>query len=111
MKMLQSSNYPSVIICYHGASNKGKTTVLNFLIDVLSILGLWSLVRRYTIHGRDRKAVCEYNETVIGIGTQGDSKGAIIKNIEFFIAQKASIVVIASHDDSSILKKDSKIYQ
>ncbi len=92
------------IVFYHGNSNSGKTTVLNKLIDLLEGDGTCSLHRKISPFSQDRRSVILLDNVLVGVGTQGDSDGDIVRNIDFFKDQNVSIAIVASRSIGAVVK-------
>ena len=75
-----------------GAPNRGKTTTLNFLIDLLSqVADSYSVQRFY-----ESRAWFLINGIKIGVCTPGDSQTEIKENIKFFTGNECEIIVTAT---------------
>lgn len=75
-----------------GATNRGKTTTLNILVDLLS-----QVSDTYDIHKTyDSRAWFVINGIKIGICTPGDNQEQLKENIIFFTENEYEIIVTAT---------------
>lgn len=80
------------IIALYGAANKGKTTTLNILVDLLAVVSdCYNIERHY-----DSKAMFVINNKNIGVCTSGDNQEEIKNNIEFFYKNECEIIITAT---------------
>ena len=70
------------IICLKGRHNCGKTTTLNYLIDLLDVRINGGTMP--TPHKGDRRKVFIYKGLIIGISTYGDTENILTQNCKFF---------------------------
>lgn len=75
-----------VIIALYGPENTGKTTTLNFLIELLG----------GTRGEGDRRILLPYGEKKIAITTWGDNKWQLQGNVDFFKKESCDIYVTAT---------------
>lgn len=80
------------IIALYGAANKGKTTTLNILVDLLAVVSDYYNIERYY----DSKAMFVINKKNIGVCTPGDNQEEIKKNIDFFNKNECEIIITAT---------------
>ena len=75
-----------------GTENRGKTTTLNILVDLLSHVS-----DTYDIHKTyDTKSCFLINGIKIGVCTPGDNQIEIKENIKFFTENECEIIVTAT---------------
>lgn len=80
------------LIALYGAANRGKTTTLNILIDLLAVVSEhYNIEKNY-----DSKAVFVINSKTIGVCTPGDNQEEIKNNIEFFEENECEIIITAT---------------
>ena len=75
-----------VIIALYGPENTGKTTTLNFLIELLGGIK----------RNGDQRVRLTYREKKIAITTYGDDKWQLQRNVAFFDGESCDIYVTAT---------------
>ena len=79
------------IIALSGKAESGKTTTLNILINLLSIVSdSFEISREY-----DSMATFTFNDTIISVCTPGDTGDILQENIDYFEEQKCDVCVSA----------------
>lgn len=96
------------IIDLKGSSDAGKTTTLNYLIDVMQIVSSAydiTFCKTDTQDEKDRRAWFDYKGYRIGICTSGDSKETISENFKYCQKNCCDIAVIASRVRGQTIEK------
>lgn len=96
------------IIDLKGSSDAGKTTTLNYLIDVMQIVSSAydiTFCKTDTQDEKDRRAWFDYKGYRIGICTSGDSKETIDENFKYCQKNCCDIAVIASRIRGQTIEK------
>lgn len=93
------------IIALYAPANKGKTTTLNILIDLLSIVSSECNVWK-TKEGWGWFVI---NDKVVGVCTPGDNQTVIKENIDYFNKNECDIVVTATRTKGCTVKELEKL--
>ncbi|OOF59332.1 hypothetical protein [Rodentibacter myodis] len=81
------------IIGFYGASNNGKTSALNQLIDCFS--ETFEMSDFSEANSIDRVVCLDYNGIKLGIAAGGDDGDTVSKNLEKLIQEKCDVIITA----------------
>jgi len=95
-----------IAIALYGSGEKGKTTTLNLLIDLIisEITGFPFELKSETELKIDRRISFEYRGHKVGICTWGDNESELKKNCEFFYHEKCTFIITATRSKGATCK-------
>ena len=82
------------IIALYGSANQGKTSTLNYLIDILKVRTLHCEMPDFV--SEERREFFNYHGKIIGITTPGDNQWEVKQNCSFFDKNRCDIVITAT---------------
>lgn len=87
-----------IAIALYGSGEKGKTTTLNLLIDLIisEITGFPFELKSETELKIDRRISFDFHGQKVGICTWGDNENELKTNCEFFEKEKCTFIVTAT---------------
>lgn len=80
------------VIALYGAANRGKSTTLNILMDLLVEVSDYCNLEKNC----DGKGLFVIKNKTIGVCTSGDNQEEIKNNIEFFKKNECEIIVTST---------------
>ena len=93
------------IIALYASANKGKTSTLSILIDLLSLVSSESNVWR-TKEGWGQFKI---NDVAVGVCTPGDDKSSIESNINYFNENECEVIVTATRTKGGTVTELEKL--
>lgn len=85
-----------LVLCLYGGPNVGKSETLTELGRALLPDSRYFYEQKWQQNSKDRRIALKYNRHIIGIGTYGDDKAAITRNLKFFKNQGCDIGITAA---------------
>lgn len=93
------------IIALYASANKGKTSTLSILIDLLSLVSSESNVWRT----KEGWGWFKINDVAVGVCTPGDDKSSIESNINYFNENECEVIVTATRTKGETVTELKKL--